>query len=199
MVSMLDKRKRVHFVDFSDISEDSNKLSSLVKNFSTPKNKTLVQGTVVDEVDDKIWIEIAGVKSEGVIYTEEFNVKGLGQKPSIGDKIEIWLQNSGKSDSCENTVISFVKGAQIRAWKSLEMAYKNKKPIDGIILGSSVGSSGFVVSIMPYAARAFLPISQLDQNMRSPEAMQSLKTDLHPYLIIRMDKRNSNIMLTRKL
>lgn len=195
---MLDKTKRVQATDFGDITQDTAKLASLLQTFVTPRARALAQGTVVAESDDKIWVEMPGVKSEGVIHAEEFNVRGLGQKPAIGNRVEVWLQHTGKGENGSETVISFVKGAQIRAWKALEASYKNKKPVDGIILGSSTGASGYIVAIMPYAARAFLPISQLDQNTRTQEGIQMLKADLHPYIITRMDK-GGNIIVSRRI
>ena len=86
--------------------------------------------------------------------------------------------------------MSFVKGAQIQSWKALEDSYNNRKPVDEIILGSSTVASGYIVSIMPYPARAFLPISQLDQNTCT-EGIQKLKSELHPYFITRMDRGGS--------
>ena len=196
-MSLINKNKRVQTTDFGDLSQDNSTFLSCLKSFSTPKERTLVRGTVVYKTNDKVWIEVNGVKSEGVIYIEEFNVRGLGQTPEVGDNLEVWLQSKGKLGNQSGTIISFVKGAQIRSWKSLEASYKNKKPVDGIILGSSTMASGYIVSIMPYAARAFLPISQLDQNTRTSDGIQRLKSELHPYFIVRMD-RGGSITVSRK-
>lgn len=197
--TLINKDKRIQaLLPKEEIEEDQKQLENMVNTFTLPRERSLVKGTIVYKSEDSVWVDIKA-KSEGKIYTEEFKVKGFGQEPQIGDKVEVWLQATAGINDNQNTIVSFAKGAQVRAWKSLESSYNSKQPVDGIILGSSSNASGYIVSIMPYAARAFLPLSQIDEQSRSKEGINKLKTSLYPYMIVKIDRNGNSIIVSRKI
>lgn len=196
---MINKKYRYSDVNIDVTDADKNNLSELFSQFKMQSDKSIGTGLVTRITDTEVWVDI-GVKSEGVLPIEEFNLKGFGQKPMVGDTIEVWVQNTdsnvAKKGKHEQVNISFARAAQIRAWWALEQSYKNKKLVDGIILSKVPG--GYLISILPYGARGFLPLSQADPQMaRNNEVLQKYKNEIHQYLIVRME-RNLNIILSRR-
>jgi ribosomal protein S1 len=162
--------------------------------FPVRRNKgRLMMVSVVHINDEFVIVDFKG-KQEGKIPIEEMNLYGHGALPKVGDNLEAWVQGDQ---------VSFAKGAQIRAWSTLESHYKNKKPLEGIITEKT--ANGFVVSILPFGARGFLPISQLEsssQILKNPQALQKYKDIPHSYTIIKMDKntdRSMFIVLSRRI
>lgn len=198
-IYMINKNYRYNEVDIGVTDTEKNHLSDLFSQLKMQSDKSIGTGLVTRITDSEVWVDI-GAKSEGVLPLEEFNLKGFGQKPMLGDTIEVWVQNTdsniSKKGKNEYVNISFARAAQIRSWWALEQSYKNKKLVDGIILSKVLG--GYVISILPYGARGFLPLSQADpQISRSNEILQRYKNEMHQYLIVRME-RNLNIILSRR-
>jgi small subunit ribosomal protein S1 len=196
---MINKKYRYSDVNIDVTDADKKNLSELFGQFKMQSDKSIGTGLVTKITDSEVWVDI-GVKSEGVLPIEEFNLKGFGQKPMVGDTIEVWVQNTDsnvvKKGKQEQVSISFARAAQIRSWWALEQSYKNKKLVDGIILSKVPG--GYLISILPYGARGFLPLSQSDPHMgRNNEILQKYKNEIHQYLIVRME-RNLNIILSRR-
>jgi len=198
-IHMINKKYRYSDVNIDVTDTDKSHLSELLGQFKMQSDKSIGTGLVTRITDSEVWVDI-GVKSEGVLPIEEFNLKGFGQKPMVGDTIEVWVQNTdsnvAKKGKHEQVNISFARAAQIRSWWALEQSYKNKKLVDGIILSKVLG--GYLISILPYGARGFLPLSQADPQMsKNNEVLQKYKNEIHQYLIVRME-RNLNIILSRR-
>ena len=196
-IHMINKKYRYSEADIQVADTDKQQLEALFSQLKMQSDKAISTGLVTRITDSEVWVDI-GAKSEGVLPIEEFNLKGFGQKPMVGDTIEVWVQNpeTNPAQKQESVKISFARAAQIRSWWALEQSYKNKKLISGIILNKVLG--GYVVSILPYGARGFLPLSQADpQISRSNEILQRYKNEVHQYLIVRME-RNLNIILSRR-
>ena len=197
-IYMMNKVPRSYGSAIEVTEEEENQMRALVSKFSFPKSHSLIMGKVTKTTDSEVWVDI-NAKSEGVLPMEEFNLRGFGEKIHVGDTVEVWLQeawSSGVSDKQKYGNISFAKAAQMRAWRTLDASFKNRKLVDGIILSKTAG--GYVISILPYGARAFLPLSQADPMIsKSNDILQKYKTQVHQYLIIRME-RSWNIIVSRR-
>jgi ribosomal protein S1 len=197
IIHMINKNYRYSEENISVTDSDKEQLEKLFAQMKMQSDKSISPGRVTRITDAEVWVDI-GAKSEGVLPLEEFNLKGFGQKPMVDDTIEVWVQNAETTPSHkqESVNISFARAAQVRSWWALEQSYKNKKLVSGIILNKIPG--GYIVSILPYGARGFLPLSQADpQISRNNDTLQRYKNEMHQYLIVRME-RNLNIILSRR-
>lgn len=201
-VYMINRERRLHDIGIPVSDDKVEELNTLLSTFVSPKDRSLTTGKVTRATTNEVWVDI-GAKAEGVLPAEEFNLRGFGEKINVGDTVEVWLQEAWSATAPgaanakqEYSNISFAKAAQIRAWKNLEQSYKNRKLVDGIILSKTPG--GYVISILPYGARGFLPLSHADPQIgRSNEILQKYKTQIHQFLIIRME-RSWNIIVSRR-
>lgn len=197
IIHMINKNYRYSEEEIKVSDNDREQLDKLFSQMKMQSDKSISTGRVTRITDSEVWVDI-GAKSEGVLPLEEFNLKGFGQKPMVEDTIEVWVQNAETTPSHkqESVNISFARAAQVRSWWALEQSYKNKKLVSGIILNKIPG--GYIVSILPYGARGFLPLSQADpQISRNNDTLQRYKNEMHQYLIVRME-RNLNIILSRR-
>ena len=149
-------------------SDFQAQLEESLKTFNAPETGNLVEGIVVQISDDYVYVDI-GDKSEGLIPAEEF-AEGL---PKVGDKVQALL--SGHNSN--GPVLSKKKADSKRYLKEIQAAWKEKKPIDGVI--SKVVKSGYEVDLGIDRA-AFLPISQADaEKIEKPESLLGLKSKFY--------------------
>jgi small subunit ribosomal protein S1 len=148
---------------------------------------TVVEGTVVALQNEFAVIDV-GLKSEGFIPLAEFIRRDIELKP--GDKIEVFI------DRYENKggeiVLSREKALREAAWEELERAWADTKPVDGTIFSRVKG--GFTVDLN--GAVAFLPGSQVD--IRPIRDASALMNVTQPFMILKMDRRRGNIVVSRR-
>lgn len=150
-------------------SDFQAQLEESLKTFNAPETGNLVEGTVVQIADDYVYVDI-GDKSEGLIPAEEFATEGL---PKVGDKVQALLSGH----NANGPVLSKRKADSKRYLKEIQAAWKEKKPIDGVI--SKVVKSGYEVDLGIDRA-AFLPISQADsEKIEKPESLLGLKSKFY--------------------
>ena len=97
----------------------------------------------------------AGLKSEGVIPIQEFQIEGGPPQVAVGDHVEVALETV--EDGFGETRFSKEKAERIRTWDRLTKAFE-KKASSAPSLARSSG--GFTVDIG--TVRAFLPGSLVD-------------------------------------
>lgn len=149
-------------------SDFQAQLEESLKTFNAPETGNLVEGTVVQISDDYVYVDI-GDKSEGLIPVEEF-AEGL---PKVGDKVQALLSGH----NANGPVLSKKKADSKRYLKEIQAAWKEKKPIDGVI--AKVVKSGYEVDLGIDRA-AFLPISQADADkIEKPESLLGLKSKFY--------------------
>ncbi len=178
-------------IDLPHIEE----MSELVKLSSMPKEKSIVQATVSSITKDYVWVNI-GIKSEGKIPINEFKINGFGEVPQVGDLIEVWIEKH--EDSNGSLLVSFSKVNHIRSWKELEDTFQSKKLVEGTITDKVRG--GFIVALLPWGVKAFLPSSQIEFRAgagKSSNVLQMMRNKKLPFFIIRMERR-WNIIVSRK-
>ena len=149
----------------------------------------IVTGTVVD-IDGE-WVTVhAGLKSEGLIPTEQFiNEKGE-LTISIGDMVKVAMEMV--DDGWGETRLSREKAKRAETWMTLEQAFTNKEAIKGIINGKVKG--GFTVDIDQI--RAFLPGSLVD--MRPVRDTTHLEGKPLEFKVIKLDQKRNNVVVSRR-
>ena len=150
---------------------------------------SVVRGTIVGIEKDLAIIDV-GLKSEGRIPLKEFSVAGQPAEIKIGDQYDIYIERI--EDRHGEAQLSREKALREEAWVKLEEIHKNQTKIEGVIFGRVKG--GFTVDIK--GAVAFLPGSQVD--IRPIKDVSPLMNIPQPFLILKMDRRRGNIVVSRR-
>ncbi len=150
---------------------------------------SVVKGTIVGIEKDLAIIDV-GLKSEGRIPLKEFSVAGQPAEIRIGDQYDIYIERI--EDRHGEAQLSREKALREEAWVKLEEVHKNQTKIEGTIFGRVKG--GFTVDIG--GAVAFLPGSQVD--IRPIKDVSPLMNIPQPFLILKMDRRRGNIVVSRR-
>ncbi len=150
---------------------------------------SVVKGTIVGIEKDLAIIDV-GLKSEGRIPLREFSVGGQAAEVRIGDVFDIYIERI--EDRHGEAQLSREKALREEAWVKLEEIHKNQTKIEGVIFGRVKG--GFTVDIK--GAVAFLPGSQVD--IRPIKDVTPLMNVPQPFLILKMDRKRGNIVVSRR-
>lgn len=150
---------------------------------------SVVRGTIVGIEKDLAILDV-GLKSEGRIPLKEFSVAGQPAEIKIGDQYDIYIERI--EDRNGEAQLSREKALREEAWVKLEEIHKNQTKIEGVIFGRVKG--GFTVDIK--GAVAFLPGSQVD--IRPIKDVSPLMNIPQPFLILKMDRRRGNIVVSRR-
>lgn len=175
-----------------DLPDAYQPAQSFADLFETAANSSIGEGSVVEgtvvEIRNGLAVIDVGLKSEGTISVEEFTRRGTELKP--GDKVEVYI------DRYENRsgeiVLSREKAMREAVWEELEKACTNQIPVDGTIFSRVKG--GFTVDLN--GAVAFLPGSQVD--IRPIKDASPLMNVTQPFMVLKMDRRRGNIVVSRR-
>ena len=148
----------------------------------------VIKGEIV-QIDKEFVLVDIGYKSEGQIRIAEFvNLEGQ-LTAKVGDKVDVLLVR--KEDRDGRIILSKEKAARVRIWDKVEEAYKNHDTVRGKIISQVKG--GLSVDI---GVQAFLPGSQAD--MRPVRDLGTLVGAEHDFRVIKYEKRQGNIVLSRR-
>ena len=150
---------------------------------------TVVKGKVVGVDNDVALIDV-GLKSEGRISLKEFAAPGMKAEIKAGDIIDVYIEKiEGRNG---DTVLSREKAKREESWTVLEIAHEKQERVNGVIFGKVKG--GFTVDLE--GATAFLPGSQVD--IRPIRDLNSLMGAPQAFLILKMDRKRGNIVVSRR-
>lgn len=150
---------------------------------------SVVKGTIVGIEKDLAIIDV-GLKSEGRIELKEFAQAGVIPEIKIGDQFDVYIERIENRHG--EAQLSREKALREESWVKLEEIHKNQTKIEGTIFGRVKG--GFTVDIQ--GAVAFLPGSQVD--IRPIKDVTPLMNIKQPFLILKMDRRRGNIVVSRR-
>ena len=155
----------------------------------TPEEGTVVKGKSIAIEAGQAIVDV-GYKMEGRVDIKEFADPGESPKISVGDVVEVFLRAAENAKG--EAVISREMARREEAWDRLEKAYSDEERVDGAIFGRVKG--GFTVDLG--GAVAFLPGSQVDvRPVRDAGPLMGLK---QPFIILKMDRRRGNIVVSRR-
>ncbi len=160
----------------------------LNESFREVEQGAIINGTVVDMDDESITVNV-GLKSEGVISKDQF--MSAGEKmPEIGDIVKVAMETI--DDGSGETRLSRERAKRAETWDMLEDSFEGKIPVKGTLNGRVKG--GFTVDIND--VRAFLPGSLLDiRPVPDPTVFEGQTLE---YLVIKLDNKRNNVVLSRK-
>ena len=150
---------------------------------------SVVEGVIIEISNDTVTVDV-GLKSEGRIDLKEFYE--MGEKPDLheGDKVKVLIERM--EDRSGEIILSREKAVRENAWDDLEREHKAEIPVDGVLFGQVKG--GFTVDLG--GAIAFLPGSQVD--VKPIKDVSHIANVKEKYLILKMDKKRGNIIVSRR-
>ena len=168
--------------DFESLLEESY-LDRPVSEGSVVKGKVLA-------IENELVIVDVGLKTEGRIPLKDFAQPGKEADIKVGSIVEVYLERI--ENALGEAVLSREKAKREEAWVRLEeMTVKNER-VDGVIFGRVKG--GFTVDLG--GAVAFLPGSQVD--VRPIRDVGPLMHVSQPFVILKMDRKRGNIVVSRR-
>ena len=150
---------------------------------------SVVKGTIISIEGESALIDV-GLKSEGRVALREFTSPGQEHGLKAGDLVEVYVERM--EDRNGEAMLSREKARREEAWVVLERAFEAQERVDGTIFGRVKG--GFTVDLA--GATAFLPGSQVD--IRPVKDIGHLLGVSQPLLILKMDRRRGNIVVSRR-
>ncbi|MCF8707377.1 30S ribosomal protein S1 [Rhizorhapis sp. SPR117] len=149
----------------------------------------VVKGTVTGIENDMAVIDV-GLKSEGRVALREFAAPGQKADLKIGDEVEVFVDRVENANG--EAMLSRDRARREAAWDKLESEFGEEKRVEGVIFGRVKG--GFTVDLD--GAVAFLPGSQVD--IRPVRDVTPLMDIPQPFVILKMDRRRGNIVVSRR-
>jgi small subunit ribosomal protein S1 len=150
---------------------------------------SVVTGTVIAIDNDEAVVDV-GLKAEGRVPLKEFSTPGHPVEVEIGDHVEVYVERFETRTG--ETLLSRDKARREESWNKLEQAFNDSSKVQGAIFGRVKG--GFAVDLG--GAVAFLPGSQVD--IRPVRDVTPLLNKDEPFLILKMDRRRGNIVVSRR-
>ncbi|MGE0845055.1 MAG: 30S ribosomal protein S1 [Flavobacteriaceae bacterium] len=169
--------------------EDFGALLAESLSLRAPDEGSVVKGRVIAIEKDMAIIDV-GLKTEGRVPLKEFGGHGRESALSVGDDVEVYLERV--ENALGEAVLSRDKARREESWVKLEKAFDAQEKVEGQIFNQVKG--GFTVDLD--GAVAFLPRSQVD--IRPIRDVTPLMHTPQPFLILKMDRRRGNIVVSRR-
>jgi small subunit ribosomal protein S1 len=169
--------------------EDFDRLLNDYSQYSQPPLGTLLRGRVVKIAGSEIIIDV-GYKCEGVISAEEFKDREGKLRIQPGDEIDVMMESAEEREGY--VVLSRERAKRVKVWDDIESAYEKQSVIQAKVVERIKG--GLAVDI---GVRAFLPGSQVD--VKPVRNLDALIGQEIPCKIIKLNKKRSNIVVSRKV
>ncbi len=150
---------------------------------------SVVKGTILGIDNDLVLIDV-GLKAEGYIALKEFAEAGQAPEIKTGDVVDVYLVRMENKNG--EAILSREKARREEAWNVLEEAFTESRHVSGVMFGRVKG--GFTVDLS--GAVAFLPGSQVD--LRPIRDVNHLMGTPQIFQILKMDRRRSNIVVSRR-
>jgi small subunit ribosomal protein S1 len=150
---------------------------------------SVIKGKVVAIEKDMAVVDV-GLKTEGRVALKEFMGPDKVLSIKLGDTVEVYLERI--ENAMGEAVISRDKARREESWIKLEKAFEGNQKVDGVIFNTVKG--GYTVDLD--GAVAFLPRSQVD--IRPIRDVAPLMNISQPFVILKMDRRRGNIVVSRR-
>ncbi len=168
----------------------STDMSSLYdESFRQFSEGEIIKGTIIQVRDKEVVVDV-GFKSEGIIPIDEFRDNRGHVHVKIGDKVEVFLEETENSDGY--VVLSKDKADKAKVWEDLAKVHQE----DGVVTGRVIErvKGGLAVDI---GVRAFLPGSQIDIR-----PVHNLETMMHQQIkvkILKLNRMRNNVVVSRRV
>ena len=147
----------------------------------------IVRAKVLRVADTAVILEF-GFKSEGSVPRDEFK-DASALEP--GQEVEVLLESLEDDDGV--VVLSKKKADFLRVWEKIKEAHEDGTPVKGTLVRKIKG--GVTVDLM--GVDAFLPGSQIA--LRRVPNIEDLIGEIYDFMIIKLNKRRRNIVVSRRV
>lgn len=149
-------------------------------------------------VGDKISARIISIGAESVYFDTGTKIDGVAEKKELldaegnfphkeGESIDLYVVSKTRSEIVLSRALAGAGGLEM-----LQNAKDAGLPVDGRVKETCKG--GFSVEVM--GRRAFCPVSQIDARfVENPEAYVG---NTYPFLIIKLEERGRNVVVSRR-
>ncbi len=174
-----------HLNDALGADDTTEALDKAVETSIEHKPGSIMTGKVVAIFGNEVIVDV-GLKSEGVVYLDEFKDP---DSVSPGDEVEVFLEEVESEDGI--VVLSKRKADRIRGWEWILENKSEGENVSGTITRKIKG--GLLVDI---GVPAFLPASQVDVR-RPGDVGQYVGQEIEAQ-ILKIDKDRRNIVISRR-
>ncbi len=169
---------------------DYEQLIDDYSHFAPPAEGEVLQGHVLKVTQKEVIVDF-GYKSEGLVPIEQF-VQPDGSVPvHPGDTIDVMVDRHG-AEVEGYILLSHEKASRIRAWDTLEKAFREHLLVSGRVLGRIKGGLSVDVGV-----EAFMPGSQVD--VRPLHNLDGFIGQDIPVKVVKLNRRRGNVVVSRKL
>jgi small subunit ribosomal protein S1 len=172
----------------ANIQDHHDFMELFEENLKSIREGKVIKGEIV-QIDKEFVLVDIGYKSEGQIRIAEFTNPRGGLTARVGDEVDVVLVR--KEDKSGRIILSKEKAAKVKLWDQIEESFRKQNTIKGRII--SLVKGGLCVDI---GVQAFLPGSQVD--LRPVRDLSTLIGTEHDFKIVKVEKREENIVLSRR-
>ena len=186
------------YVDSSVMEELLNSASEL----SVPLPGTLIEGTVVNVLKNKVLVDLGGFSTGIISGQEAYDSVGTLKDVKLGDAISAYVLEEENEDGL--VVLSLRKASQEKTWNKFVDAYENEKTIQ--VAASEANKGGLLLNVD--GIKGFIPVSQLaplhyprvdgadsTQIFARLQKLIGLKLDVR---ILNLDREGGKLILSEK-
>lgn len=164
----------------------------LLEEYSNPlpaAEGEVLQGTVLQITDAGVIVDI-GLKQEGLVPVQQVTEPNGQVAVQPGDAIEVMVDR--RRAPVEGYItLSHERASRIRAWDTLERAYRENLLISGHVLGRVKGGLNVDVGVV-----AFMPSTQVD--VRPVHNLDAYVGQDIAVKVIKLNRRRDNVVVSRK-
>ena len=165
----------------------------LLEEYSSPlpaAEGEVLQGQVLQITDQGVIVDV-GLKQEGVVPLSQVTEPNGEVLLQPGDVIDV-LVDRRRQPAIEGYIaLSHERASQIRAWETLEKAYRENLMISGRVLGRVKGGLSVDVGVT-----AFMPSTQAD--VRPLHNLDALIGQDIAVKVVKLNRRRDNVVVSRK-
>ena len=179
-----------HPVDLSGGEESYEQLLDDYSHVGLPAEGELIQGHVVQVAPQGLIVDV-GQKLEGVVPLSQVSTADGQLTFQPGDPIDVLIDRRHPPAIDGYISLTHERAASMRAWETLEHAYRANLRVLGHVLGRVKGGLSVDVGVI-----AFMPSTQVDT--RQIHNVDSFIGQDIEVKIIKLNRRRDNVVVSRK-
>ncbi|MCL4795868.1 MAG: 30S ribosomal protein S1 [Bryobacteraceae bacterium] len=165
----------------------------LLEEYSNPlpaAEGEVLQGQVLQITDLGVIVDV-GLKQEGIVPLAQVAEASGEVLLQPGDPIDVMVDRRRQPATEGYISLSHERASQIRAWETLEKAYRENLMVSGRVLGRVKGGLNVDVGVT-----AFMPSTQVD--LRPMHNLDALIGQDIAVKIVKLNRRRDNVVVSRK-
>lgn len=173
-------------------SEASNyeQLIDDYSHFAPPAEDEVIEGRVLKVTPTEVIVDF-GYKSEGLVPIDQVREPDGSVNLKPGDTLDVVVDHR-RQEIDGYVLLSHERASRIRAWDTLERAYREHLLVNARVLGRIKG--GLAVDV---GVKAFMPGSHAD--VRPVHNLDSLIGQDLPVKIVKLNRRRGNVVVSHRL